>query len=142
MNCQTAYQELLIAEPEQLRGLGDTPLAQHIRVCERCGARAGRILEANALLSAQLGQASRDMPKKRRAQMPAWLPIPIAAAIAALIHMSAPEPARAPRVGSLKDVKRPTTRVVVNTPVNRNVAVIRAADNMTVVWDLRAGGGS
>ena len=143
MNCQNAYREMLVAEPEELRGLGESPIARHLRECGRCRARAGRILEANALLSAQLRVPGLGLPAPKPAQLPAWLPIPIAAAIAGvMLASSAPEASPAPRVGRLDDVKRPATTVLVNTPVNRNVAVIRAADNVTVVWDLRAGGGS
>ena len=143
MNCDRAYEAMLVAEPEELRGIGESELARHIRGCEQCERKAARILEATALLSAQLNRAAaQPRSRTKQARVPAWLPLPIAAAIAGMLLLNEPPEPAAPRVGSLAEVKRPATRIVVNAPADGSVAVIRAADNVTVVWNLRAGGGS
>jgi hypothetical protein len=47
-----------------------------------------------------------------------------------------------PRVGTLQRMELPVDVPVVNVPADRNVAVFRTTENVTVVWDLGAKGGS
>jgi hypothetical protein len=136
MNCDSARQALLTAELDELRGRGPGPLAAHVRACADCRAAGHKILNATYALAAKL-----DAPQ--RSPWPAWIALPIAASLAGLFVMQAITSAPAvPRVGSLLDVKRPVVTPVVNAPPNRNVAVIKAADDIIVVWDLGAKGGS
>ena len=55
-NCLDIRVLLLEAEPEQLAGEGRSPVAQHVRSCEVCGALAGTILEETAALDRFLAQ--------------------------------------------------------------------------------------
>ena len=54
MDCQTARGLLLEADPAELRGDGDSPLAAHLRACAACRARADAILAGEAELDAAL----------------------------------------------------------------------------------------
>ncbi|HEX6749868.1 MAG TPA: hypothetical protein VF092_21425 [Longimicrobium sp.] len=54
MDCPTARGLLLEADPAELRGDGDSPLAAHLRECADCRARADAILAGEAELDAAL----------------------------------------------------------------------------------------
>ena len=146
MNHEEARNALLIAEPEELRGIGDSPLAQHVRECNACQRAAGVLLEANALLASSFTSATRTQPARRKSglsSMPTWLPLPIAAAIAALIIVQPVQERMLPAAeGKLSEVKRPVPTTVVNAERSGDVAVFKATDNITVVWQLKAGRGS
>jgi hypothetical protein len=138
-------EQMLTAELEELRGQGNSELAAHLRGCATCAAAAQRILGATAQLAAVRNAMAPIATRKRRriADSQAWWALPIAAVLATVLvagNGRTPEPL--PRVGSLEDVKRPVTAPVVNTPATRNVAVFRTAENIVVVWDLGAKGGS
>lgn len=104
MPCDAAREQLLVADLDELQGLGDSRLAHHVRRCERCRALAGRILvdqQALNLALTELGRArsSRmtsmtprgvgrpddDRGFRRRWSLRAALPIAAAAALAALL---------------------------------------------------------
>ncbi|MEX2284804.1 MAG: hypothetical protein WEE89_20115 [Gemmatimonadota bacterium] len=147
--CMRLRDSLLTAEPDELRGHGQSDLATHIRDCARCSADAQRILGATALLAGQLDRTARIAPvrtvSKPSESLPAWWALPIAAVLASVLIANelrrAPDP-EAPRVGLLQDVRRPVDVPVVNAPADRNVAVFRTTENITVVWNLGAKGGS
>lgn len=50
MRCQEAGELLLEAEPAELGGLGDSPLAEHLRGCVRCAAVGVGLLEGERVL--------------------------------------------------------------------------------------------
>lgn len=54
MTCASARVLLLEADPSDLRGEGESPLAVHLRACAGCRARADAILAAEAELDAAL----------------------------------------------------------------------------------------
>ncbi len=147
--CHALRDSLLAADPDQLRGHGESDLARHIRSCEQCSVDAERILGATALLAADLNRAARakssrpiDAPANT---LPTWWALPIAAVLASVLivgWMQKNEPEVVPRVGLLQDVKRPVDAPVVNIPTDGSVAVFRTAENITVVWNLGAKGGS
>jgi hypothetical protein len=143
MNHVDARTAMLSAEPDELRGQGHSPVAEHIRACAECRAAAARILSVTAALSAELSSAARahKTPVRNRV-WPLWLALPVAAAISGIMLVSTREDLRPPREGRIADVQHPVTTPVVNTPANRNVAVFKAAENITVVWDLGSKGGS
>jgi hypothetical protein len=157
--CVQLRELLLTADPAELRGEGDTAIARHVRTCERCADAAQRILGATALLAARQsalavgaarvsritdhGSRITEQRRKSVAESPAWWALPIAAVLATvMIASTSGEPEVLPRVGSLEDVKRPVSVPVVNAPANRDVAVFQTTENITVVWDLGAKGGS
>ncbi len=54
MRCTEARELLLTAEPDELRGEGDSTLAGHLRTCPACRRLATAILESEAALAADL----------------------------------------------------------------------------------------
>ena len=140
MTCSEAKRALLTAETDELRGQGTGALAGHIRACAGCRAASQQILDATQALASRL---DRTVELPQRSAWPAWIALPMAASFAAVVAVQAfrSEPA-VPRVGSLQDVKRPVITPVVNAPADRNVAVIKATDDIIVIWDLGGKGGS
>ncbi len=51
MTCEMKLDLLLEAEPDELAGIGDTEVAQHVAHCRRCRAVADEILGGQALLA-------------------------------------------------------------------------------------------
>jgi hypothetical protein len=143
MNCHQAQPAMLTADLDELRGLGESELANHIRGCKACSQAAQRVLLATELLATNLDSAARATRKPVRwSPQSAWFALPIAAAVAAVLVSRPPQQLPLPRVGNLEDVKRPVVQPVVNAPANRNVAVFKATEMITVVWDLGSKGGS
>jgi len=144
MNCSEARRAMLTADLPELRGEGDSPLALHVSTCGKCADSALYILAMTGILARRVEQAT--VPRRanvRTRAWPMWIALPLAAAIASVLLVRdgnhvAPSPAAA----ALHTVKQPVTRTVVNAPADRNVAVIEAANKITVVWDLGAKGGS
>jgi len=54
MTCRETIEWLLEAEPDELAGRGEGEAAEHVRSCARCRAVAERLLDAQALLAAEL----------------------------------------------------------------------------------------
>ena len=52
--CATVREDLLEAPPDELAGVAQTPLAQHLRECQRCGPIARLLLEEHARLGGAL----------------------------------------------------------------------------------------
>jgi hypothetical protein len=96
------------------------------------------------MLHAQLGAAARPRPSRvSRAGWPIWAALPVAAALAGLLVLRQDaKRARPPRIGSPFEVRQPVETPVVNAPANRDVAVFKVTDKVTVVWDLGVKGGS
>ncbi len=60
MKCADAQGALLTADPAELEGIGASPLAEHIRGCDRCRAAARVILDEQAALAEALAEAGRS----------------------------------------------------------------------------------
>jgi anti-sigma factor RsiW len=60
MECEAAREQLLVADVDELFGTGDSPLAHHIRRCERCRTLANRILADQQALDRALTELSRE----------------------------------------------------------------------------------
>ena len=148
--CAALRAALLTANPDELRGLGDSQLAHHIRECARCAADAQRILGTTALLAARLESSARISTTRRAAAkpdaLPVWWALPIAAVLGSVLiggqRWRDRDAEVVPRVGALQKMELPAEVPVVNVPADRNVAVFRTTDDITVVWDLGAKGGS
>ena len=148
--CAKHRPALLTADPDELRGIGDSELARHIRECARCASDAQRILGTTAMLAARLDRSAR-ISKTRGAAvksdaLPVWWALPIAAVLASVLiggqRWRDRDAEVVPRVGALQRIELPVEVPVVNVRADRNVAVFRTTDNITVVWDLGAKGGS
>jgi hypothetical protein len=142
IDCATAADLLLVAEPAELRGEGDTGLAGHVRACASCRAQAQLLLAEQARLGRALhtltalhtSPASRDRPTRH------WLPrvlLPVAAAAAAVVMLvtRTAEHANEPLPPLLVPAARVADVPVVNASTTRNVAVMQTSDpKITVVW--------
>jgi hypothetical protein len=143
IDCATATDLLLEAEPAELRGEGETALAAHVRECASCRGQAELLLGAQARLAHALDTITALHTTPRSKHRPAtrrWLPrvlLPVAAAAAAVIVVVS-------RPGQRADQPLPPLLVlparvaevpVVNASTDRNVAVMRTSDpKITVVW--------
>ena len=147
--CANHRGALLTADPDELRGMGDSELARHIRECARCASDAQRILSTTAMLAARLDRSARISKTRAAAKsdaLPVWWALPIAAVLGSVLiggqRWRDRDAEAVPRVGALQRMELPAEVPVVNVPADRNVAVFRTTDNITVVWDLGAKGGS
>jgi len=60
MTCEEALDLILEADPRSLEGRGDSPLAEHLRMCARCQSTANIVLEEEAQLSKAM---TREAPR-------------------------------------------------------------------------------
>jgi len=146
MDCAAARTLLLEADPAELRGEGDSPLAVHLRGCAGCRARADAILAGEAELDAalrMLATPSADpkvVPLRLRR---AWTGriAPAAASLAALAAavaaMMLARPHPVPRGATSEQIARlmfPAPPVA-RAKAGRSVAVLKTSDpGVTVVW--------
>lgn len=99
VDCDTASELLLEADPAELAGRGESELAMHIRGCARCRATTASILSAQDRLAAALdelgprtevGEALRLLRARRQAAVRrerAWRWGPVAAAAVIALAM-------------------------------------------------------
>jgi len=105
MTCRDVRILLLEAEADELRGMGTSPVADHIRGCAPCAAAAGDILRATEALDGYLSDAphgvdldalvdgmvrdrSRRVTPIRRWRPAVWASVAMAAAAAAVIFVA------------------------------------------------------
>jgi hypothetical protein len=145
--CADVRDLLLDAEPDELRGIGSTRVAEHVRACRRCARLAKRILDETDLLAAYLderpappvadilgraGVPAGPRPSRRSRVRRRWLWAPAAAAVAALfvaIESRGPAPASGPALAAFD------ASPVVEPATGETVAVL-PTDNpdITVLW--------
>ena len=146
--------DLLEAEPEELSGAGTTPLARHVRGCERCAVSARMILGANAGLEAALNAATARVvpdldaliaearvagvsgePARPRHAWRMWATLAAAATVVGLLLLPALDPSL-PGV-PLEATAAPAAHEI---PAGRDVAII-ATDNpdITILWFFEGG---
>jgi anti-sigma factor RsiW len=153
--CDRYRDALLEAEPDDLRGLGQTEVARHIRACPAC-ARAGQIiLETTASLNAFLGSevpvpdldavlrraTTSQVTPPRQAERPGpvaswrgsrrWVGLAAAASIAALLLL----PGRPAPLPPLATVATTTPLPTVESAPGQTVAVFETENpDITVLW--------
>ena len=154
MNECPRVHDLLEAEPEELSGAGTTPLARHVRGCERCALSARRILAANAGLEAALNAAAAPVvldldaliaearvagvsgePALPRHAWRKWATLAAAATVVGLLLF----PTRDPSLPGVP-LEASAAPAALEIPAGRDVAVI-ATDNpdITVLWFFEGG---
>ena len=153
MRCDEARALLLEAEPEELAGAGDAPLAVHLRECAGCAAATRVLLGQSSLLDEALAAqppvpdveailARAGVPAPARARAPRrgwrgiaprralWGALSAAAATAALLLLRPDVPPT-----RLATAHAPTAPPVVESSSSPGVAVIATDDpDITVVW--------
>jgi hypothetical protein len=157
--CATMREELLEAAPDELAGVAQTPIAEHVRECRRCGPIARVLVEEHARLGTALtlvqprlsADAAADdilatpdpVPESRwrtraegaRRFLAAAFPMAAAAAIAAYFVYGV-LPAEDPIVVvTAMDQERPARVVRATVPEGGSAVVLRTAnENITLVW--------
>ena len=149
MNCETARELLLTADPAELEGSTGSPLADHLRTCPACRAAAEQLLTAHRALRDVLGAgqsanagdevvqaAIRSAERRRAAARRIRLGLPLAAAAVlagVLVLRRSPEPPSSPPV---RDGGGLPARFAVSAPPGRNVMVLQQPDtsHVIVVW--------
>jgi len=147
--CTRPREDLLVAEPDELRGLGHTGTAEHVRSCADCSAVAAAILRSMDVLDEALGDDAPDLDvrvlieraqggdaerrTKRVLHLPSrrrWTAVAVAASLVGLFFLSAREKAL-PGV-PLTTVVRPIPTVAASSG---NVAIIETDNpDITVLW--------
>ena len=143
MSCEAYVQAMLEAEPAELAGEEDSPLARHIRECPHCGATARAILaeeeELGSALASLVPQPDLEAvlaraPAQRsrfRAGALTLAPLALAAGLAALFLTREPQLPGEPYVPGVQAIPG----LNVEAPEGRNVAVLETRDpDIKVVW--------
>ena len=147
IDCRTARDLLLEADPDALRGEGDAELAAHLRGCAACRAAADAILAGHAELDAALRAlaapptGTRVIPLRPRTSLVrrmTAIAVPLAAAAAAVLLVARPPATTPERPGvqteRIARVLFPQQPVVRPEP-GQHAAVMTTRDpGVTVVW--------
>lgn len=146
MNCATARELLLVADPADLEGRTESELSRHLSSCEPCRRAAERVLSALAELEVGLASdpetsalttARRAMAAARKRRVRSqWVrravPLAAAAGLAALLIVRRSPPLPPDTV----PVRAPIHDVTVTAPPGgQSLAVLHTGDpNIVVVW--------
>ena len=127
MTCMEAREAMLVAEPAELRGEGESALTAHLVECGACRSLARDVAGDLRRLSSRVRARS-----ARRALMLAALPVAAVLVIAAAMRM---QRAHQPTVAALPSSDRPASVVSVDVGVGQRATVIKTADpKTTLVW--------
>ena len=136
-NC-TAIRELMLeAELEELRGIGESDVAEHIRGCAACASRAQAILRSYGQLDAALttmstqSEAATVIPLQRRRRL-RWIPLPLAAAAVVALLMMPGQEETLPNMDAVARMMIKETPVV--SPAPGQQALVMEKNEMTIVW--------
>lgn len=152
------FRELLLqADPSELRGVGESPLALHLRHCARCAADAERVLAAQQHMADALAglTAGAAPPAPGRTEPRAWSAsgsrartrrrlilgaVPLAAAaVLMLLLVQQRDRDELPLLEPVTEQIAVAGDVpVVNVSTAHDVAIMKTSDpNITVVWYLK-----
>ncbi|NJD20091.1 MAG: hypothetical protein FIA95_12520 [Gemmatimonadetes bacterium] len=157
--CSELRELLLEAEPGELRGEGEGPLASHLRSCDACRRHAELLLRADEAVDEALGSEgtldveavlrqaceapaeltwkSRAVSAARRAAAArrAWIPVAAAAALTALLLV-----ARGPTPVPVPAIVRAEAAPLVAATSAGGVAILETdSPNITVLWFFEQG---
>lgn len=122
MKCDDALLEMLGADPQELRGDGQSPLAEHIHACTRCGAVASEMLEEmSALASAVAAGAVTARPVRWRA------PALVLAGAAAVLIAAYPKEQSVESAPSAQSAASVSPAVAVASPAQMPTPSVRNA---------------
>ena len=140
MRCSDGRHLMLEAEPAELRGIGSSDLAAHLRACGACRGVAHQLLDGERVLRSALLDLRPDgsaaaaaqaaiRTSRRRWRRLAFVPLAAAAGVAALLLLR-PEPF-AP--GTVPQLAGPPP--IVEAPSGEDVIVYQTANpDVIVVW--------
>lgn len=157
MKCDTVIQRLLEAEPGELRGEGNAPLAGHLTACDRCAriaetlavelealdrgldrvAQGGGDAEAaadRALAAVGAERGSGPFAEPGNWLRSAWVPLAAAAALVGVL-LTGRDPAPNDGVAADPATSPTAARVAVTPPAERGVAVLETGNpKITIIW--------
>ena len=141
MNCEECRELMLEADSDLLTGIGDGPLAAHIRLCEACRELASAML---GHLSVTRAAYSRIEPVSRpprhasrfTARRAVWAVATLAAAAAVLIVVaSKPSPVQQHLVWRNLEPDSTAATIAVEVPEGKNAIVFDTNNpQISVVW--------
>lgn len=154
MNCSSAIQSMLEAEPLELRGIGDSELAKHLATCEECRSIASEMLAAQESLAGELAAAEprlsveeavrvagrrRASVSRRNLFLQVGAPLAAAAGLAGIVMFGGQNDTANETVQTLVEETLPGLEV--QGPPGKDVAVFEVADrpDVVVVWFFDAG---
>lgn len=125
MNCREAHEAMLVAERGELRGEGETPLAEHVASCEACG-RVG------SALASDLHRLSASVARRKSKRIVLVAALPATAAIVLVARIAGrDEPVRRPALNT----PSPAHVVSVDVAPGQRAAVLKTSDpKVTLVW--------
>ena len=140
MSCEVIRDAMLEAELEELRGIGDSDVAKHIRECAACRQRAQIILRGHDRLAASLDSMrpraadTAVVPIQRKWRRLSWVPLPLAAAavLALLMIPRLRDDDELPRMDAI--VRLMFQEQPVASPPPGQQAMVIEKNEMTIVW--------
>ena len=132
LSCEEIREEMLVAEMDELRGIGESDVAQHVRTCDACAAVARRILAGHAQIDAAMTTLTRSTAKKKQ-RVAAWIPIPLAAAaVIALLMIPRMQDDALPNMDAITRLMFQEEPIV--APAAGQQAMVLEKNDMTIVW--------
>jgi hypothetical protein len=161
--CAGVRELMLEAEPAELRGAGDSPVALHVRACGDCRALATRMLDAQHDLAVALSALTQPRPDREPMSLGSAPPgrsfgsqhpriarpsrpfrraaialAPLAAAALLVLHQQRNGDDLPPLQPLPDAVAMATDRPLVNVASGDDVAIMSTTNpNITVVWYLK-----
>lgn len=127
MICTAARDAMMIAEPRELSGAGDSELARHIASCAECK-------QVAFALDGGLQGFARLVARRSARRIAAVAALPIAAAILVIVAV-APQSRTRRRPAVLLQSLPPASVVSVDVAPGQRAAVLKTADpSVTLVW--------
>lgn len=127
MMCTEARDAMLVAEPCELCGAGDSELARHIASCAECK-------QVAFALEAGLQRFARSVARRSARRIAAVAALPIAAAILVIVAVEPHSQTRRQPAVVLQSLP-PASVVSVDVAPGQRAAVLKTADpTVTLVW--------
>jgi len=143
ISCDVARDLLLEAEPAELRGEGDGPLAAHLRGCPACRQHAACILSETRVLqdtvdglcpprhAVERGPGGEVRPRRWHI----FVPLALAAGVGALLLARRSEMWHSTVPAPVPPATATTPALDVQVPAGQSVAVFQTANpNIVVIW--------
>ena len=140
MSCNEIREAMLEAELDELRGIGTSDVAMHIRACAECRAAAGILVQGFEKLNQSFATlrprvpVTTVVPMRRKPRKLAWLPLPLAAAaiLALLMIPRIDGEDELPRIDAITAMMF-RSEPIASPPPGQQAMVIEK-NEMTIVW--------
>ena len=134
--CAEMRDAMLDAEVDELRGIGETPLARHVTSCALCRAHAHKLLRGYVKLEAGLAAMSTQTAHPHvlpvHSKQWRWIPLPLAAAAVLALVIAQRQDEALPNVDALGRMIAREAPLV--SPPAGQQAMVMEKNEMTIVW--------